>query len=1558
MFTLEKSANGKFNRNNKLDSNEVRAVFNVNTQTYGPLALNDNSTQPVTLYKPFFLDINGNGTEDKGEPKAVGSGDKRFLDFNGDSRDDLLILIDFEPSRLADGSFELKMMEASADEKTVIYSPNPWSVDKILNLSHITKSESGTNVTYLVVDFNGNGVIDANEPTKKAGTNDPFTVKDGAAYPGSTYEIPFIDLNGNGVRDVDEPQVKSANNVKFLDLNRNEIKDSFEPIEQDGKFVLQEGTNLNGKTYLNFNGSNAANGNFVFTTDQWDFTKPFTLKKSGDILFFDKNGNGSYDIYGGELVFGALDINKNLVLDANDSFTLLDGSDPFIDLNGNGTKDAGDPQAITLGADRFLDLNGNGVKDSSEPIAIDGKFTLPETSLTFLDYNFNEALDRIQDQSGALTEYDEYKIVVQSNGSRFLDVKRDDVSSNGKLDPGEPSALSNDNQLRFTQGAIVTQLGSISNPNGVFIDLNGNKQQNKGEPFIRFTIDEYGRSVRYIDLNGDDQLNTINLKTEAGQDALERDVQSIFIEPFSYQNNSFNTELLYKNAQGQTQSFGNAKVITYTDDYGRLTMSELWNLLRSKDRSLKELVQYDLSGVAQLGLKTKTSIGGSSMAPALNFDINLNYPIFNYGNSTEVDKNGLSAQLDNIQLDLGSWLTNTIKPMFKNFDTVLAPIRPILRFFNSDTYIFNYLGVTSTYDTDGDKKVSVLEMLNAFIPVVYAGDTVKQQKAKEQLQTVIKYSKMLNQVTEMIDLLNKTPDNQSFVLDFGSYSLTDVKASNPTSTPATPATPATPQDLVGKSQATSTPTTSPKDQASTSTTYGSIIQKLGLMEGLELPILTDTSRLVQLLFTGEGAGTAPIDLVKWTVPALDFNFDISKSFPIYPGVSLDIGGGIGVQSNLQLGFDSYGMQQWKKTDFDGDKFYLPFDGLYINDWDSTGKEKNELTVTAKVTAGVTLNALVASVEGSGGIKGTLGLDLKDVGEEAGTNDGKVRFSEIYSKLSSAPSATDGLSSLFQLSGKVTAFLNARVTVAGAEVYGKELPLKSFDLFGLPPKTGNSTKGKGVDSYIAGAEVFLESVFDGEPEAGSPTAVTDINGKFFVTVDAEAFKLLDKNENGIIDNTEARLVLRGGVDTLTGEAFSGRLYAPFGATAITPVTTLLHLIASKGNITEASAANLIAQRLSLDLSLSNNRLPVDLATFDPISTIGNSLKALKPFFQTYQAQLTGFTLPQVVNTIRTSPSTFSSTSAADLTQIDQQVTTLYLAAQIFRLGIQIQSLAELGRPWNSNVQAALDLVATKLIALDQQNTSISLTSINDLEKLLNLPLITNGGTYSTEVPLKVITEFMTQIQGVPLSFDTIIAAMTQAVKAQSWVPTASNDVRNALEGRGIDATAQKYEASDFPTYYATQTITNVLPPSGQDKLINIQKNSSYTFTLADFGYQDSDGNPFTLVSIDEGSIFGTLTVAGKDIGTGDVVRIEDIADGKFMFTPIHNGYGSGYDNISFSVNDGTFYADTPNIFTINVADNNAPTSLSLSNTTINENITANTIIGLFSTADADIGNTFI
>lgn len=117
------------------------------------------------------------------------------------------------------------------------------------------------------------------------------------------------------------------------------------------------------------------------------------------------------------------------------------------------------------------------------------------------------------------------------------------------------------------------------------------------------------------------------------------------------------------------------------------------------------------------------------------------------------------------------------------------------------------------------------------------------------------------------------------------------------------------------------------------------------------------------------------------------------------------------------------------------------------------------------------------------------------------------------------------------------------------------------------------------------------------------------------------------------------------------------------------------------------------------------------------------------------------------------------------------------------------------------------------------------------------------------------------------------------------------------------------------------------PSGTDKPITIDEDTSYTFNAEDFGFSDVDaGDSLQSIQITKLEQAGTLTLDGVQVSLGDTISVEAIDAGLLVFTPAADANGEAYSGFRFKVNDGKAYSADSNAIAIDVnAVNDAPTA---------------------------------
>ncbi len=235
-----------------------------------------------------------------------------------------------------------------------------------------------------------------------------------------------------------------------------------------------------------------------------------------------------------------------------------------------------------------------------------------------------------------------------------------------------------------------------------------------------------------------------------------------------------------------------------------------------------------------------------------------------------------------------------------------------------------------------------------------------------------------------------------------------------------------------------------------------------------------------------------------------------------------------------------------------------------------------MTASATIAAGLGLDILIVSGFLKGGLEGIIGLDLIDGGEVNGTDDGRLRASEIGSRISTP-------FELFQLNGVVNAFLGAEVDLFGATVFEQRIatfPLAEFSIGGK----GNSFSSV-LDGVISGGTVFFDANFNGIQDPNEPVTISNADGSYDLEI---PFSPFDLNSNGVIDPEEGRVVIVDGIDISTSLPQTAPIITTPDATIASPLTSLAVKIAEdpNTNLNQNAIANLTATIVEKNLTIEN------------------------------------------------------------------------------------------------------------------------------------------------------------------------------------------------------------------------------------------------------------------------------------------------------------------------------------------------------------------------------------
>jgi hypothetical protein len=232
----------------------------------------------------------------------------------------------------------------------------------------------------------------------------------------------------------------------------------------------------------------------------------------------------------------------------------------------------------------------------------------------------------------------------------------------------------------------------------------------------------------------------------------------------------------------------------------------------------------------------------------------------------------------------------------------------------------------------------------------------KADQLKAAIETTTKFLNMLKDVIDLVRDLKAMSEEGNFYVDYGNYELPLYKAADPKASTDkdseklddknSNATKNLNKDTAEQADKGGSKSKSPNngdskspDNASSndaSEKFKKIMAKLDKL-GFEIPLIDDPKNAIKLLL-GQN-----VDLFTWTMPPMGMSSEVEKRFPISSGIEGIIEGGFGVEANLGFGFDTYGLNQWKKGGFKANDAWKVFDGFYVADEKKTPIPKNTWT---------------------------------------------------------------------------------------------------------------------------------------------------------------------------------------------------------------------------------------------------------------------------------------------------------------------------------------------------------------------------------------------------------------------------------------------------------------------------------------------------------------------------------------------------------------------------------------------------------------------------------------
>lgn len=325
-------------------------------------------------------------------------------------------------------------------------------------------------------------------------------------------------------------------------------------------------------------------------------------------------------------------------------------------------------------------------------------------------------------------------------------------------------------------------------------------------------------------------------------------------------------------------------------------------------------------------------------------------------------------------------------------------------------------------------------------------------------------------------------------------------------------------------------------------------------------------------------------------------------------------------------------------------------------------------------------------------------------------------------------------------------------------------------------TKKTTTGTVIDDYIQGATVCVDTDNNGELNTAidTPCAVgpTNSTGQFSFASDVSG----------------SPLVMSGGTDVGTGEAFTGSYTAPAGSTVINPLTTVVQAVVNAGNSVDA-AQNIVKTSLGLP--------NVDLTSYDPIAALDAALDSAGAEDDGAAKEI----LAQQTN-IQTILTTVSQTVAATSTTVSESNVTDEAADQIAAIMLATPTPTEINVTDDSNVETILTQTAQEETS-ETIDTTVVAAIADQVEATATE--VTNRIENSTSTSLGEIRQEAAQInEVVDNNAGTIATAIESNTDASTIVSTVEAETNTLTTD--VDDAASDVTSSDNLTTVATEETT--------------------------------------------------------------------------------------------------------------------------------------------------------
>ncbi|MDJ0962303.1 MAG: calcium-binding protein, partial [Acidimicrobiia bacterium] len=254
--------------------------------------------------------------------------------------------------------------------------------------------------------------------------------------------------------------------------------------------------------------------------------------------------------------------------------------------------------------------------------------------------------------------------------------------------------------------------------------------------------------------------------------------------------------------------------------------------------------------------------------------------------------------------------------------------------------------------------------------------------------------------------------------------------------------------------------------------------------GFRFPVFEDPQNVFEYLLGKD------VTLIEWDAGDLSARYTIGP--PLIPPIPIPLGpvvitikfsGFIGAGGHFAVGYDTYGIRQALAGNLEGLPSYVDalLAGVFINDFDSQGREVPEVYLETGVSVSGSLDLLIAEGGARGTLRGEVEFDLRD-------DDGKVRIEEILDNFRT-PICLFEINALVEVILELFYEINYLIGSTGDSWEIVRFTLfEAKDLIGsscganddAPPELGNYDDTTGILTLNAGPNATDRNVSEGEP----------------------------------------------------------------------------------------------------------------------------------------------------------------------------------------------------------------------------------------------------------------------------------------------------------------------------------------------------------------------------------------------------------------------------------------------------------------------------------------------